>query len=616
MFANRRKSTLLFLLVWMLAVLAFPGMVGAQDGDATEEPASDYVIPADPENIDLGLVVATVGDQTITLGQFRDRLRYERYLYYRVLNNFVNQVGEQVLMLDDPGNPYAQPLQQFLISLANEQLFGQQVYRSMVLERLYHNEAVARGLELNECTIISNWSQLLELTAPEDCTYPEGFEEAQADFFRIAATYSNLSEAEIEAALTAAAEFEALRASLGAELDVPDVEIIRTRHIRVTDQDVANDVARRLRDGESFHPLLEEFTQDSGAVGNGGTLPAFGRGRMVAEFEQAAFDAQVGEIVGPVQSQFGFHIIEVLSQEAGVRVSHILLETEAEAQTAVRLIRDDGVDIGELARTYSRDFTTRNAGGDLGYLTPGSSTMPAEFNEAVFSAQQGDVLGPIQTVRGFHVARVTEVGTEISEVRARHILVATEDEAQAVLDRLEAGEDFAALANELSIDPSAGHHGDTLSVITNGQERGAYTFQEMFEQVPGLAVALRDAQVGDVVGPVQTEFGFFVLEVQERGFRPPSAEERQAAEQTYIDEWQRERLDGDDIVTTDLWRNFIPGDPMPSDVAPVLDVVDLFIITATQRAEQQRINTSIFNLLSTLRLPVVPPPADDTEDGD
>lgn len=616
MFANRRKSTLLFLLVVVLAVLALPGIAGAQDGDATEEPASDYVIPADPENIDPGLVIGVVGDQTITLGQFRDRVRYERYLYYRVLNSFVNQVGEQVLMLDDPGNPYARPLQQFLISIANAQMFGQQVYRSMVLERLYHLEAVTRGLEPNECTIIANWLQLLELTATEDCAYPEGFEEAQAEFFRIAATYSNISEAEIVAALTASGEFEVIRDDLATEVDVPDVEIIRTRHIRVNDQAVANDVAQRLRDGESFQPLLEEFTQDSGAVGNGGVLPAFGRGRMVAEFEEAAFNAQVGEIVGPVESQFGFHIIEVLSQEAGVRVSHILLETEAEAQTAVRLIRDDGVDIGELARTYSRDFTTRNAGGDLGYLTPGSSTMPAEFNEAVFNARQGDVLGPIQTVRGFHVARVTEVGTDIREVLARHILVATEAEAQAVLDRLEAGEDFAALANELSIDPSAGHKGDTLSVITNGQERGAYTFQEMFEQVPGLAVALRDAQVGDIVGPVQTEFGFFVLEVRERGFRPANDEERQAAVQTYVDTWQRERLDGDDIETTELWRNFIPGDPMPSDIAPVLDVVDLFMISAAQRAEEQRVNTSIFNLLSTLRLPVVPPQTEDTGNGD
>ena len=52
-----------------------------------------------------------------------------------------------------------------------------------------------------------------------------------------------------------------------------------------------------------------------GSAASGGDLGWFSRGMMIAEFEDAAFGADVGEIVGPVESQYGFHIIQVLGKE-------------------------------------------------------------------------------------------------------------------------------------------------------------------------------------------------------------------------------------------------------------------------------------------------------------
>jgi len=94
-----------------------------------------------------------------------------------------------------------------------------------------------------------------------------------------------------------------------------------------------------------------------------------------------------------------------------------------------------------------------------------------------------------------------------------HILVETEEEAQDVLDRLEAGEDFAALAQELSQDPGSGQNGGSLGE----QARGSYV--EPFSE----AVYSEDTEIGEVVGPVETQFGFHLIIVDER--TTPSFEE-------------------------------------------------------------------------------------------
>jgi len=76
-------------------------------------------------------------------------------------------------------------------------------------------------------------------------------------------------------------------------------------------QQQAEELIAQLNDGADFGDLAREYSTDPGSGQRGGDLGWFGRGRMVPPFEEAAFDAQVGEIVGPVESQFGYHIIKV-----------------------------------------------------------------------------------------------------------------------------------------------------------------------------------------------------------------------------------------------------------------------------------------------------------------
>jgi parvulin-like peptidyl-prolyl isomerase len=73
----------------------------------------------------------------------------------------------------------------------------------------------------------------------------------------------------------------------------------------------AEEVKQQLQDGGNFAELAKEFSQDPGSKEEGGDLGCQGEGSFVPEFEEAAFSADEGEVVGPVETEFGYHVIKV-----------------------------------------------------------------------------------------------------------------------------------------------------------------------------------------------------------------------------------------------------------------------------------------------------------------
>ncbi|PIT86123.1 MAG: hypothetical protein COU33_04895, partial [Candidatus Magasanikbacteria bacterium CG10_big_fil_rev_8_21_14_0_10_43_6] len=78
---------------------------------------------------------------------------------------------------------------------------------------------------------------------------------------------------------------------------------------------------------DNFAQLAQEFSSDPSVVENGGDLGTFGKGAMVPAFEEAVYNAEVGQIVGPVESQFGFHVIYKTgeSAETEYEISHVFI---------------------------------------------------------------------------------------------------------------------------------------------------------------------------------------------------------------------------------------------------------------------------------------------------
>jgi peptidyl-prolyl cis-trans isomerase C len=78
----------------------------------------------------------------------------------------------------------------------------------------------------------------------------------------------------------------------------------------------AEDLLAQLRKGADFAALAKKYSQDPGSAAKGGDLGFFPRGQMVPEFETAAFNLKKpGDLAGPIRSQFGYHIIELVARK-------------------------------------------------------------------------------------------------------------------------------------------------------------------------------------------------------------------------------------------------------------------------------------------------------------
>jgi hypothetical protein len=132
---------------------------------------------------------------------------------------------------------------------------------------------------------------------------------------------------------------------------------------------------------------------------------------------------------------------------------------------------------------------------------------------------------------------------------ARHILVDTEEEAIAVLDRLSAGEDFGVIAAEVSIDTSNSTTGGDLGWFTRGQ---------MVEDFEDAAFAL---EIGEISAPVATEFGYHIIQVL--GHEPRELTDDQLetfksmAYSKFIEEAKAEMT----VKKFDVWAEFVPSSP-------------------------------------------------------
>ncbi len=127
-----------------------------------------------------------------------------------------------------------------------------------------------------------------------------------------------------------------------------EFEQVRARHILLSTRPIARDgnpppdkeavrrkaqeVLRRARAGEDFAALAREFSDDPGSKEKGGDLDFFGRGRMVREFEEAAFALQPGQISDLVETSYGFHIIKV----EGRRIAPLDEETRLQIEQTIR----------------------------------------------------------------------------------------------------------------------------------------------------------------------------------------------------------------------------------------------------------------------------------------
>jgi len=129
-------------------------------------------------------------------------------------------------------------------------------------------------------------------------------------------TNLNFSESDLRYLLESQLYRKKVMDAVLKELKVgPEEEEVWARHILVPDEATANIVLERLKAGDNWNDQAKKFSTDTASKDSGGDLGWFGRGVMDPAFEKAAFALGIGEISQPVQSQFGWHIIQVLGHE-------------------------------------------------------------------------------------------------------------------------------------------------------------------------------------------------------------------------------------------------------------------------------------------------------------
>ncbi len=187
------------------------------------------------------------------------------------------------------------------------------------------------------------------------------------------------------------------------------------RHILVPTEQQCEELKQKIAGGADFAAVAAEHSKCPSGQ-RGGELGTFGKGQMVKEFEAVVFSAPVGEVQGPIKTDFGYHLIEVTARsEPGkplppppgqASARHILVASEQECEELKQKIAD-GADFAEVAAEKSK-CPSGQRGGELG--TFGKGQMVKEFEAVVFSAPVGEVQGPIKTDFGYHLIEVTARG--------------------------------------------------------------------------------------------------------------------------------------------------------------------------------------------------------------
>ena len=234
----------------------------------------------------------------------------------------------------------------------------------------------------------------------------------------------------------------------------------------------AADLAAEARGGADFAQLAREHSQDEANAENGGDLGLFGRGRMVPEFENAAFALAAGEISDPVRSPFGYHVIQVTEKQeevtqpfAEVRgaIENTLKRerSSARATALARAIAEEASTPEELDRAASaRGYELQESG----FAARGEPILglglAQEVSAQAFAIAPDAVAGPIPTPSGPAFVTVTDIQDpyipELDEVRddvredvirKKSLTLAQERAAEAV-ESLRAADDFVGAAED------------------------------------------------------------------------------------------------------------------------------------------------------------------------
>jgi peptidyl-prolyl cis-trans isomerase D len=449
--------------------------------------------------------------------------------------------------------------QRFLRSLGySPREFEEAVRTDLAIERL--SELVDTGVAIPDSEVEKAWRDQHESASIRYLLVPAARYQAEAApseaeieaYFKThpeqfhlpdqrVVSYLLVDTAKLRAAVTVDdADLEREYQARQSDFQLP--EQVHARHILIkVDEHRSTDEAKKkiaeirakLDQGTPFEKLAEEYSEDPGSKAHGGDLGNFGRGQMVPAFEEAAFAATPGSVVGPIETSFGIHLIQVLEHTPAR--TRTLAEATPELRARLTAQRAQ-----ELAETKARDLAQRIAsakpatdeawqafgdGNTVVALTtppfgkddalPGIGRNP-DFAAAAFALAPGAFSQPVRVPRGWAILRLVETkpahDATLTEVEARVRSAAQRDKANrlamAELERvrvaLTGGKTLADAAKSLGLET---------------QESGEFHRDGAIGQLgsaPEVAQSALALDPGAIGGPVQVAQGSVLFQVESR----------------------------------------------------------------------------------------------------
>jgi parvulin-like peptidyl-prolyl isomerase len=328
----------------------------------------------------------------------------------------------------------------------------------------------------------------------------------------------------------------------------------------------AEEVYRRVKLGEDFSTLASTLSDDPGSKQKGGNLGWFTKGTMVKEFEDAVTSAKLGDIVGPIKSQFGFHIIKVLDrQKKTFKIADIkkLVTASSKTKDAARKRAEDFAYISNKGNFDEEARLTNLQVLDVPPITKSSFIPGAGQNKNVtkfaFSEGVNSISDPIKIQGGFAVYKITDKIKEgymnYDEIKNTTVLPKVKNEKK--LD----------LIKQIMLDlKSKIANNDLKSLKTVNPQMNILQADSFSVSKPNPAIgsdfsfndALFKLQDGQISEPIRTQKGYYLVQMlhvtpfdqnkylsQSDAIRNSLLEQKK---QTFVQEWLNDLKDKSKIV--------------------------------------------------------------------
>jgi len=191
----------------------------------------------------------------------------------------------------------------------------------------------------------------------------------------------------------------------------------------------AQNFYNQIKKGASFEDIANRYSDDRESASYGGSLGAIARNFFPQEIQEKLDKLNPGEISEPISGDFGYHIFKLVNKgDNYYELKHILVKVEPKAeewnrayQLALSIknkIEVQKQNFEELAKTYSDDESTKELGGDMGWIPV--NNLPEEFQGKISALKTGEIT-IIKDQLGYHIVKVTDKKTgrtpEFSEIQ-------------------------------------------------------------------------------------------------------------------------------------------------------------------------------------------------------